>query len=151
MKGKREAALCKTRFLTLSEHSWVTDIRNIFPRFPRHYLDSFLKTKQVSWHLMKMIKTTYMGWPRDGWAPQYQCIFTDWATKQQVFLVSTKLLSSKTLEWILWRWTSTFHSEPPHVQRGVLISLLRRLKHVPLLSYPSIALFQGTVADTIVW
>lgn len=150
IKGKWEAPLCKTRFLTLSEHSWVTDIRNIFLRFPCHYLDSFLKTIQVSWNLMKMIKTTYVGWPIDGWAPEYQCT-TDWATKQQVFLVSTKLLSSKTLEWILW--TSTFHSDPPYVQTGVLISLLTRqnLKYASLLSYPSIAPFQGTVADATVW
>lgn len=147
IKGKWEAAPCKTRFLF--EHSWVTDIRIIFPRFPCHYLDSFLNTKQVSWHLMKMIKTTYMGWPIEAWAPEYEYIFTDWATKHQGFLVSTKLLGSKTLEWILWRWTSTFHSD--YVQRAVLISLLARQNHAPLLSYPSIAPFQGTAADATVW
>lgn len=147
IKGKWEAALCKTRFL--SEHSWVTDSRIIFPRFPCHYLDSFLNSKQVSRHLMKMIKTTYVGWPIDGWAPEYQCIFTDWAAKHQAFLVSTKLLSSKTQKWILWGRTSTFHSD--YVQTAVLISLLTKQNHAPLLSYPSIAPFQGTLADATVW
>lgn len=125
IKGKWEAALCKTRFLTLSDHNWV--VRIIFPRFPCHYLDSFLNTKPVSWHLTKMIKTTTcVSWPIDGWAPEYQYIFTDWVTKHQRFLVSTKFLSSKTLEWMLRGWSSTFHSDPPYVQRGVLISLLTR-------------------------
>lgn len=152
MKGKWEAVVCKTRFLPLSQHSWVTGISIMFPVFPCYYLDSFSNTKQVPWHFIKMI--IWVDWPIEGRASDYQWSYTDWASKHWEVSVSTNLLSSKILEQkdllFLWIWTNAPHSD---TQQGACISRLTRQnpKHAHPLSYPFIVPFQVTVADLVAW